>query len=167
MALTSAALVGAILWAHLLRGNAYTRFLSESRQLAECELAAKKIVALRNQKQRALLRTKPAEELNRKVDDWVREAGISSKQIVRIQPGQPRRIGDTHYLEQVTELEVLETTLPKLLQFAQIAENKGEGLKLSSFRISPPRSDTREDGQDEVWTAELALTYIIYSPKSE
>lgn len=166
VALAGMLLATGVGWSYLNQITSQRRYLSERENLAECKAIAKKITDLRRRKQRALLRTKPTDELNRRIDAWAKQAGISSENLIRIQPREPRRIGDSQYLEQITELEVYETTLPKLIQFSQIAEQNGEGLKLSSLRVSPPRSASSEQGKTEVWSAEMALTYLIYSPKS-
>lgn len=165
-AVTCLLLALGLIWSFSVRLEAQNRSIVELSKLTDCELLAKKIAKLRQRKQRALLQTKPADELNRKIDTWAKQANIESTQIVRIQPREPRRVGDTHYLEQVTELELQETALPNLIQLCQLAEQNGEGLKLSSFRISPSRISAIEDEAKETWSAELALTYLIYSPKS-
>lgn len=155
-----------LIWSYSVRLGAQNRSTIEQSKLADCELLAKKIAKLRQRKQRALLQTKPADELNRKIDSWAKQASLRSTQIVRIQPREPRRVGDTHYLEQVTELELQEAALPKLIQLCQLAEQNGDGLKLSSFRLSPSRISATADDAEETWTAELELTYLIYSPRS-
>jgi hypothetical protein len=140
------------------------RLATERENLLACQTAARQILDLRQQKQRALLKTKPSEELNRKIAAWAQEAGIEAKGIARIEPQEARRVGDSQYLEQVTELEVLSAPLASVIRLAQLAEQSEDSPKLTDLRLSPPRI-TAED-QAEVWNAEVALTYLIYSPKS-
>ncbi|WP_442483032.1 hypothetical protein [Aeoliella sp. SH292] len=157
-------LVAACAWSLWYRWTMENRLATELENLIACQKAARQILELRQQKQRALLKTKPSEELNRKIAAWAQEAGIEAKGIARIEPQEARRVGDSQYLEQVTELEVLSVPLASVIRFAQLAEQSDDSPKLTDLRLSPPRI-TAED-QAEVWNAEVALTYLIYSPKS-
>lgn len=159
-------LLVACAWSYFDRTRAGRGLRADTENLAACQHAAGQIERLRQQKQRALLKSKPTDELNRKVDDWARQAQIDPQRLVRIEPQAPRRVGDSQYLEQVTELEVVGATLPMLIRLAQLAEQAEEGIKLTSLRISPPRSSSESTDESETWNAELALTYLIYSPKS-
>ncbi|MEM8670549.1 MAG: hypothetical protein AAGG48_23690 [Planctomycetota bacterium] len=151
---------------HFAAARAETREGLQQDDLVDCRRMAMEINRLRAGKQRALLKTKPAGELNRKISSWAKQSGIPADSLVRIDPRPPNRVGDTVYLEQVTELEILGSQLPKLVELSQIAEQAEDGLKVSSMRLSLPRSDPSE--QDvEIWNVELTLTYLIYSPTSK
>lgn len=167
--LVSLLLVGmaaVVCWSYWSRIQAEQRLSEEAANTREIHQVADRIQALRQSKQRALLQFKPSDELNRLLDEWTQQVSIPPEKLVRIDPQVPRRIGDTAYLEQVTELEVFQVPLPKLIQLAQLAETQELGLKLASIRISPPRSIPSNGDEQELWNAELALTYLIYSPKS-
>lgn len=158
--------LGATCWSFWSRSQAEQRLNEELANTTAVQRVAQRIQSLRQSKQRALLQSKPSDELNRMLDEWTRQVAIPPEKLVRIDPQEPRRVGDTAYLEQVTELEVFQVPLSKLVQLAQVAETQETGLKLASMRISPPRSNPTKDGEEELWNAELALTYLIYSPKS-
>lgn len=159
-------MVGVCAWSYFHRGAAANRLETDLDNLAVCQHTAEKISHLRQQKQRAQLQTKPTSELNRKIETWAGEVGIEPKRLARVEPQEPRRVGDTQYLEQVTELELMGVTLEQVVRLAQLAEGSDEGMKFNSLRISPPRSAAPAEGEPEMWNAEVALTYLIYSPKS-
>ena len=159
-------LIGIAAWSFWYRGISYRRLENDQANLTACHEAAAKISKLRQQKQRALLQSKPSEELNRKVEEWAGTTGLDLKAVARIEPREPRRVGDTQYLEQVTELELSGVTLEKTLRFSQLAESSEEGLKLTSMRLSLPHLKTDTPPESECWNAELSLTYLIYSPKN-
>lgn len=159
-------LVTGCVWSFFHRAREARRLATEAEMLAACQRAAHGIQRLRLQKQRALLKTKPSDELNRKVDAWARDAQIDTTLVARIEPQEPRRVGDSQYLEQVTELELLGVPLDRLIRLAQLAESGDESLKMTALRLSPPRTAAPTEGGPETWNAEVALTYLIYAPKS-
>lgn len=159
-------LLGALaIAAHVARLGAQRRERSQREDLDDCRSMASQIERLRTGRQRALLKTKPSDELNRKIADWASRVGIPADRLIRIEPQQPSRIGDTPYLQQVTELEIMQTELPKLIELAQASQRDEEGLKVSSMRLSLPRLESDKDGPEQ-WNIELTLTYLIYSPTS-
>lgn len=163
---TMALLVVLVLGTYISRVSADKRARTHKEDLVDCRSMAAQINRLRTVKQRALLKTKPADELNRKIASWAGLAEIQADRLVRIEPREPRRIGDTDYLEQVSELEIMQTELPKLIKLAQTAERSEDGLKVSAMRLSLPRSEVGREGI-ELWNVELTLTYLIYSPTSK
>ena len=157
-----ASLLAGVAWTGYDRLRATQHLRSDRQNLLQCQQVADKIRTLRHQKQRAQLKSKPTDELNRRLDAWAAEAGVEPARLVRIEPQEPRRVGDTNYLEQVTELELTGVPLAQIVKLAQLAESSETGLQLTSLRMSPPRTVAEE----ELWNAELALTYFIYAPKT-
>ncbi len=138
----------------------------EAARLVECESFASKIAILRQRQASALLESKPSSELNRLIDGWRTQASIPAENLLKIEPRQPRRVRDTQYLDQSTELGFSDVTLGQVAEFARRAQLESSGLKLTSIRVTAPRRMTELDASTELWDVEMALTYFIYAPKS-
>lgn len=149
--------------------RAYT--LTERVRVAEATLLeskrlASRIVAQRDAPETATAARQSEEELSQRVESWSRGAGIDARQLVRIDPLSPRRVGDTDYLVEGADIEMAEVTLPQLALLAATVAREDKRLTLSQVRLTTPRTAEAKEAAEETWRVELALTYLRYSPKS-
>jgi hypothetical protein len=134
--------------------------------LEESKKLAGRIVAQRDAPETATAARRSEEELSQRIESWSRGAGIDARQLVRIDPLSPRRVGDTDYLVEGADIELAEVTLPQLAMLASAVARDDQRLTVSQLRLTTPRSSTAKDTTEETWRVELALTYLRYSPKS-
>ena len=125
----------------------------------------------------ALLRVKPNQVMHkshsertlaRGIEQAASKAGIPSERIARIEPHQPRRAGETAYLEHATQAVFEGITLRQLALLAAEFRQRSassQQLRITALRISAPYQANPAKGQRfETWNVEMTLTYFVYSP---
>ena len=95
------------------------------------------------------------------VEKAVKAAGIDIKNLVRISPGSPTRVGDSAYKEKPTQVFVRSVPLRQLVALTHSLMQGPQKLRAKAIRLVPPLPD--DPGDD--WNAELTLTYLIYEPQ--
>ena len=128
--------------------------------LAEIRIIAARIEAVRSRPTMADEQERLSDEVTGLVEAAARQAGIDKRDLVRITPLSPQRVGDTVYKEKPTTVEVSNVSLTQLMKLVHVLLSDGRGLKAKSIRLSAPRHDDTA----ETWTAEVVLTYLIYDP---
>lgn len=161
--MASVVLAAACVLLALRAGATADRLQSERDSLAECKRIVSKISAAKLAPETASGTQQPEEELSRRIESWAKQAGVGPRQMIRIDPVSPRRAGDSDYLVQGHEVELASLSLPHLAQFAAVVRRDDARLRVSRLRLSPSRTPGSES---EGWQAEIALTYLLHSPKS-
>ncbi|MCA9077768.1 MAG: hypothetical protein KDA93_22265 [Planctomycetaceae bacterium] len=141
------------------------RFATE--QWREVDTLARKIEELRDApaKYEETLRTNEA--LAELVENSARLTKLPTDRIVQIAPSEPRRVGDSPYKEQLTELELREITLQQLVELtlAILQADPGVSVSTLSLRVPPGNREAAADEQtDEFWNVQLHLTSQFYAP---
>ena len=126
---------------------------------AEDQRMLDQIEQIRRRPALAVEREKMAGEITTLIDSAARAAGVNSRR--RISSEKPRRLGDSAYNEKPTQVIWESVTLKQVVDMVLALSSKGAGLNLESVRLSAPR-----DSADDLWTAELVLTYLIYEPQA-
>lgn len=93
-------------------------------------------------------------------------SGVPRERIARVEPQQPRRAGDSDYLEHGTTVQFDGVTLAQLAKTLQSLRSTAglDQLRVSTLRITTPYRTAAEESP-ETWNVELILTYYVYSPK--
>lgn len=134
-------------------------------QLAACRAVADQIVELRDAPVRFEDQAQSGEAMAQLIESAAQQVALPSDRIVHIAPGEPRRVQDTVYQEQSTELELREVTLRQLIQLALAIPQLNPSISGPSLVLRPPPAAESADAQDELWNAQLILTSYIYAPK--
>ncbi len=127
------------------------------------ERLAQKIEVLRDRPVQIEEGLRTSDALARLVETSARQVGLNPEQIVRIDPGDPRRIEQTPYLEQRTNVELREIPLRKLVEFSMALEHSGMGMLVSSLSTRVPPGVDSAEILEELWNAQLLLTGRIYA----
>lgn len=90
------------------------------------------------------------------------QAEIPAEKLVRIEPRTAKRFEKTHFLEQPSHLELRDVTMEQLVRFLHTLQTQNR-LETTDLRLHASRSVAADSGP-EIWSAELVLTNIIYSP---
>lgn len=145
-----------------------TRFEDSQRNLNSVAALTSQIEILRQKPDRAAAQSQSAQALAEAVEKSAATAGVAQERVARIEPQQPRRAGDTDYLEHATVVALDGVTLRQLAELLKSLRASGPGLdqlRVSNLRISAPYQ-VRDEGSTETWNLELTLTYFVYSPKT-
>lgn len=106
--------------------------------------------------------TRSSDALARLVEAAAKQAKINPEQIVRIDPGDPRRIEKTSHLEQKTTVEIREIPLRQLVEFSLALEVSGAGMHLPSLSLRVPVGTDSQSNNEELWNAQIILTCYVY-----
>lgn len=104
------------------------------------------------------------DSLAKLVESAAQEAGLPSDRIVHVAPAEPRRIGDSPYLEQTTAVELRAVTLRQLAQFSIALGKKEPRITIPNVALRMPPGETNPNIQ-ELWNVQLTLTAHVFAPK--
>lgn len=133
----------------------------QAEAFVECRRLVQQIRSLKDQPHVAGSREQPLKELAATVEQCAEAASLPSEALSRIEPGAPRRLGKTAYLEQEISVELRSTTLPQLSQFLHSASTRS-GVRVKRLQLLEPR----RGGEGESWGVEVVFAYLIYAPQS-
>jgi hypothetical protein len=138
-----------------------------SGELAQASSLSQQIALLRQKPDRAASQSRSDQSLAETIEKSTASAGLAREQIARIEPQQPRRSGESEYLDHSTVVQLDGVSLAQLAStVVALRGHEGlEQLRVSTLRIAAP-FQTAQSGDMEVWNVELTLTYYVYSPKT-
>jgi type II secretory pathway component PulM len=167
--LTSAAVVtgiAALMWSFTTWQSARARAESAATDLATCKTMERQITTLRDQPRLAQAAALQQPDMARRIEKGAREAGIDPSNIERIAPDEPRRLGDTVYLDSPIQITLAHVNMSQLVALLHgLSANTGlagSELRIQSIRLGAPRSGAA----DNSWRAEIVVSYLVYSPKN-
>jgi len=130
------------------------------RDALACEQLAQHIVTLRRQPMVAVSTFQGQERLSARIETTAHRFGITGDNLAAIDPEPPIRLGNSIYLEKPTVIQLRKVSLGQLINLLCDLERTSEGLKIKSLRMSIPPQN-QESG---LWTAEVTVAYLVYSP---
>jgi len=133
--------------------------------VAVCRQLTARVQDLQYRPQLAALEARSTSEMARRIETAAKGAKISTQGLVSIEPQAARRLPKLPYQEQPTAVEVKDVPLSALIVFLHRLANEEPKLNVTSFRLFSPRHDAQgKEKKEELWRAEVVLTYLIYSP---
>lgn len=136
--------------------------VSRTNYRASRELSGK-ILQLRQQPSRAGLSARSSGELLRRIEQAAQSARIPQQSLSRIDPERARRVAETTYKQQSTQLELQGVSLEQLTTLLHALSSGEDAMQVSRLRFGAPRRAS-SGATAESWDAEVTLTYLIYSP---
>jgi hypothetical protein len=103
--------------------------------------------------------------LARLVESSAQEVGLPSDRIVHVAPAEPRRIGDSPYLEQSTAVELRAVTLRQLIEFSLCVSRKEPQISVPSLALRTPPGEANASQGHELCNVQLTLTAHVFAPK--
>ena len=97
------------------------------------------------------------------VEQASQAANLPDRSVARVWPQRPRRIADTAYKENPTQVQLRGVSLEQLIRFLDHMIGQTEGLNIGSLRLQAPR-DTARQG---LWEADADLSYLVYAPNEQ
>jgi hypothetical protein len=82
-----------------------------------------------------------------------------------VEPGQPARVRDTDFVETPVFVRVDATTLRRIVTLLARLSADDRTIAITSIELSPPATETPSPASEELWTADLTLGYLAYSPR--
>ena len=128
-------------------------------QIEQMHADVQRLKVLRGAPRAATDRERPNDELLAQIRDAMDRAGMPAKRWIGNDPALPVRVPRSPYKRLSTRLSFERVTLPDLVTFAFYLTENDRALRISHIRLVAPRGD-----DPETWTAELTITYLIYSP---
>jgi hypothetical protein len=128
-----------------------------------CQQLAVEISEARQAPQHAQLETRSLDDLGSSIEKAATKAQLERDRVLRIDPQPGKRLGKTDYLEQATEVELVNVTLQQLVEFLFNVAESGEQLQVHTIRLRTPHSPDASGG-DELWLADAVLTQRVYAP---
>jgi hypothetical protein len=166
LALALLATIGWFSFAHFSDGH--QQFDAAVRELEQSTALAEQIALLRNKPDRAAAQSRSEQALAESIEKSAAAANVPQEKLARIEPQQPRRSGDSDYLEHATVVQLDGVTLAQLATTLTALRASGAGheqLRVSTLRIAAPYQTAESQGE-EPWNVELTLSYFVYSPKT-
>lgn len=139
--------------------------LDATSQLESCQDLALEIEMLRLEPLRADEGTRSSDSLAALVQKVAKTTGLNPDRIVHISPTEPRRVADSPYQEQTTDVELREISLRQLIEFTLTIADTSPGLHVPKVALGVPPGSEKVNGDKEMWNAQLMLTSHIYAPK--
>lgn len=155
-----------VAWSGWQWDQAEAEFQFACDQLVECRRLASRIHALRLAPTRYDESQRSNEALSQLVETAAESSGISRERIRSIDPGEPRRVGDTPYKEQETRVELSELTVQQLVKLMLAVPAADSAIQVTTLFMRTPaqfRNDS-DHQQHEFWNADLILTSQFYAP---
>jgi len=148
-----------------LAAAVHARSLARQAQVAAadmpaCSQLASSIQGLRQRPRKIESQQVEQPQLAKRIETAGTLAGIPLSAFSRIDPESPRRLGDTAYQEMPTQLSLRSVNLRQLVNLLYNLFTDDLNLNVKQIRLSAPRTTEAQD----LWNAEVTLTYLIYSP---
>jgi len=147
-------------WAYDNMAAARAAAFAANDDLVACRRMTARIQSCQKRPVKAAEQIQLVTETTGLVEKAARGASIDLRNLVRITPEPPRRVGDTVYKEKITTVHLKNTTLKQLVVLVHNLIASRQKLQARSIRIRAPRVDDTGTW----WTVELGLTYLIYEP---
>lgn len=140
-------------------------FAMAREQASNCDDVGRQIDSLRGAPAKVEETARTGEALAKLVESAAQEAGLSNDRIVHVAPAEPRRIGDSPYLEQTTAVELRAVTLRQLIEFSLSLGRKEPRIKIPAVALRTPPGDINANNGRELWNVQLTLTAHVFAPK--
>ncbi|MCC6680511.1 MAG: hypothetical protein IT445_06370 [Phycisphaeraceae bacterium] len=134
-----------------------------ARELAECQQLVRQISWLRDQPNLAGASEVQINELAALIEKAAGEAQVDRANLVRIWPNQARRVGDSPYLENPTQVLIRNASLEQVCRFLTLVEDSSFNLRATAIRLTVPH----ESDDEKLWTLETTVSYLVYSPTTQ
>lgn len=134
--------------------------------LRGCERLAAEVLRLRQRPSVATMEVHSATELASQVEDAMRSSQVPDGALMRIEPAPPRRLENSDYKVQPTDIEIQGVSLRQLTGFLQTLVAEPAQMLPTNLRLTAPRYKDARTGGLEKWSVELTLTHLIYLPKT-
>lgn len=158
--------VAAILWSYSSWQSSKERAESAANDLVICNTLERQISQLRDQPRQAQAAALLQPDMAKRIEKGARDAGIDLSNIERIAPEEPRRLGETVYLESPIQIALAHVNMSQLVNLlhglSTGSGSAGGELRIQSIRLGAPRTGDA----DSTWRAELLVSYLVYSPKN-
>jgi hypothetical protein len=134
-------------------------------ELAAADRLANSIRTLRRSPEKLEPNARSADSLAKLVEGAAQQVGLGTDRIVHVAPSEPRRVGNTPYLEQTTAVELRNVTLKQMVDLTQAVSRNAPRLMVPTISVRMPPAESNSSDRNELWNVELTLTGHLYEPK--
>ena len=93
------------------------------------------------------------------------DAGISGK-LASVQPGQAQALRESDYTETPVYVRLNSVSLRQTLTFLYNLSSANANVRAKTIELTPDPS-TAKAGGEELWTTDLTLAYLSYTPREK
>ncbi len=159
-ALLAGLLAAVALWSGGVMMGARHRAIEAKQGLEGVQRCALAIEALRDRPTLAADRERLDGEMAGLIEKQASSLGMSRP--ARISPEPPQRVGESSYKEKPTQVALRGVTIEQAVRFVHALCAADAALNVKSLRLTPPSVDNPAGK----WSADVVLTYLIYSPRN-
>ena len=157
------AMIAGIAWSYFFWVDSRGAAESAASDFVACRKLAEQIESLKKKPSLAVSRELQVTELSGRLEAALAKADLAAEDLVRVSAETARRVGDTAYLERETQLTLRDVSLRQVILFLTTLAADGSGLSVSGIRLTASRGV----GSEGDWAAELAVSYLVYAPRSD
>lgn len=142
----------------------HNRLRDAQAQLRECKKLAQDIQALQQQPGFAALGVDSPRTITTRAEHAGQQAKIPPTALARIEPQSAVRLRDSPYRLRPTRLEIRRVTLEQIVVFTHALIDEAQGTTVRDIRLTAAEGNAEGAKEVDLWTAEIVLTQLIYSP---
>jgi hypothetical protein len=158
---------GFAVWSYLQMQSASGMLSASQQNYAVCRRAADEIAKLRGSGALEVSGSSQSTgQIVHAIEESMGTAGLSSDKIGRIDPQPPRKVAESSYQEQITQIEVRQASLPQLITMLHKLSIGTARLNVKQLRVSAPAREQPAANSIETWTADVSLSAISYAPQT-
>ena len=162
VALGAAALVSTA-WLDAWAWQASAAYAAARADSDDCRRLADEIAKLRGRPKPAGLEADSPEVIAERVEAASQAAGLPPRALQRVEPQAPARVERTSYRQRITRIALRRVTLAQLAAFCYHLSDDQRGWTVRDLTLTP-EADEQGSAGDELWSVEVALTQLIFSP---
>lgn len=147
--------------------SAKAGYTDMANQVRECQMLAKEIVELRNERSVASRSTQESPLSNEPILSLLKEADIADNKLGRIERLTPKAIPETEYVRDDAVISLTGLTLEELIRVIVAADNSSQEMTPTSLILGWPGQSTDSLRQPETWSVDVILTHLVYDATSQ
>lgn len=150
-------------------GSAAKRLAEAQNDLNETTIKLGDVRRLRTAPKVAALQLEAPSEITNRISAAREAAGIPQSSLLSQQPQEPQRVGRSDFEQRSTTIKLSSLSMQQILAFCDALRDEQTGTIVRDLTLASPQSRQAAQfaGGSESWEAEMTLTQMIFSPKSQ
>ncbi len=134
----------------------------EGQDLSEMTSKLSEIQQLANAPKVAGFDLESSDRIINRINGALEQAGLNGDMLSNQSPSPPVRQGQSDFTIRTFEIKLKPCTVRQIASFCEALKDPSSGMVVRDLRLFDPQ---RVAGR-EIWTSQLTLTQLVYSPKS-
>ncbi|TWT52717.1 hypothetical protein Pla22_03430 [Rubripirellula amarantea] len=149
--------------------RAAQRLATAQSDLVETKEKLRDVERLKTAPKVAALQLEAPAEITNRISAAREVAGLPQSSLLRQEPQEPQRIGRSDFEQRSTTITLSALTMKQIIEFCDALRDEQTGTIVRDLTLSnaQTRQSKQNNGGPEKWEAEMTLTQMIFSPKSQ